>query len=58
MFKVSHQFIFHFSLFGHSDKKKNQLSCLFTHYFSLVNKEKISQLKLVLRSLKKSEQTG
>ena len=33
MFKVSHQFIFRFSLFGQSDKKpKNHLSCLFTFY--------------------------
>ena len=34
MFKVSHQFIFPFSLFGESDeKRKNQLSCLFTFYW-------------------------
>ena len=51
MFKVSHQFIFRFSLFGQSDeKRKNQLSCLFTFTekvnFLLVNKEKNSQLKL------------
>jgi hypothetical protein len=33
MFKVSHQFIFQISLFGESDeKRKNQLSCLFTFY--------------------------
>ena len=33
MFKVSHQSIFRFSLFGQSDeKRKNQLSCLFTFY--------------------------
>jgi hypothetical protein len=33
MFKVSHQFIFRISLFGESDeKRKNQLSCLFTFY--------------------------
>ena len=54
MFKVSHQFIFRFLLFGQSDqKRKNQLSCLFTHYYSFVNKGKISQLKLVLRSWRK-----
>ena len=46
MFKVSHQFIFRISLFGESDeKRKNQLSCLFTITekvnFLLVNKEKI-----------------
>ena len=34
MFKVSHQFIFRNWLFGQSDqKRKNQLSCLFTFYW-------------------------
>ena len=50
MFKVSHQFIFRFSLFSQRDQKtknKKQISCpvylLFTEKvnFLLVNKEKI-----------------
>ena len=51
MFKVSHQFSFRFSLFGQSDEN-GKISCpvylLFTEKvnFLLVNKEKISQLKL------------
>ena len=59
MFKLSHQFIFCFSILGQSDQKQKKISCpvylLFTEKanFLLVNKEHISQLKLVLRSWKK-----
>ena len=54
MFKVSHQFIC-FSLFWQSDQEQNigcPVNLLFIEKvnFLLVNKEKNSQLKLVLRS--------
>ena len=55
MFKVSRQFIFRKWLFGQVTKNK-KISCpvylLFTEKVNnlLVNKEKNSQLKLVLRS--------
>ena len=63
MFKVYHQFIFRFSLFGQSDQKR-KTSCpvylLFTEKVNclLANKEKKFSVKTGFEELKKSKQTG
>ena len=61
LFKVSHQFIFRFSLFGYKwPKTEKSVYLLLTEKvnFILVDKEKDSQLKLFLRRWKKSKQLG